>query len=346
VANEEHLKILRQGVAAWNEWRDKNPKSRPDLSEANLHEVDLRGAFLDDTDLHHANLTKINLTHAFLHRADLCQADLTEATLVGTNFCQAQLRHATLINADLHRANLDRADLTEADLSGAKLERTILVGTTVSQANFKGCRVYGASAWDLVGMEKVKDQSDLCITRSDEPRRITVDDLEVAQFVYLLQCNKKIRSVIDTMTSKAVLILGRFSDERKPLLDAIRDELRKSEHNYVPIMFDFAPTTNQTLIETVTTLARIARFVIADVTDARSVLQELQAIVPGLPSVAVRLVIKKSEHKYGMLDFFRSYRSVIEKTYEYENLEELIASIKENVIGPAEAKVRELRQRN
>jgi hypothetical protein len=90
----------------------------------------------------------------------------------------------------------------------------------------------------------------------------------------------------------------------------------------------------------------MAKFVIADLTDARSVLQELQAIVPGLPSVAVRLVIKKSEHKYGMLDFFRSYRSVIEKTYEYENLEELIASIKENVIGPAEAKVRELRQRN
>jgi hypothetical protein len=47
-----------------------------------------------------------------------------------------------------------------------------------------------------------------------------------------------------------------------------------------------------------------------------------------------------------MLDYIRAYRSVVEKTYEYESLEELIASIKENVIGPAEAKVRELRQRN
>ena len=47
-----------------------------------------------------------------------------------------------------------------------------------------------------------------------------------------------------------------------------------------------------------------------------------------------------------MLDSIRAYRSVVEKAYEYESLEELIASIKENVIGPAEAKVKKLRQRN
>src|SRR6516225_6105020 len=80
-------------------------------------------------------------------------------------------------------------------------------------------------------------------------------------------------------------------------------------------------------------------FIIADLTDARSVLQELQTIVPGLPSVAVRLLIKKSAHEYGMLDYIRAYRSVVEKTYEYESMEELIASIKVNIIGPAEAKV-------
>jgi hypothetical protein len=87
----------------------------------------------------------------------------------------------------------------------------------------------------------------------------------------------------------------------------------------------------------------MARFVIADLTDAGSVLQELQAIVPDLPSVAVRLMIKKSQHENGMLDSIRSYRSVVENTYAYEDDEEVIASIKENVIGPAEAKVKQLR---
>ena len=72
-------------------------------------------------------------------------------------------------------------------------------------------------------------------------------------------------------------------------------------------MFDFPPSINQTTLETVRTLTSMARFVIADLTDARSVLQELQAIVPDLPSVAVRLLIKRSSPEYGMFGFFRRY---------------------------------------
>ncbi len=44
MANEEHLKILKQGVEAWNEWREKNPQIIPDLSKANLSKADLPGA--------------------------------------------------------------------------------------------------------------------------------------------------------------------------------------------------------------------------------------------------------------------------------------------------------------
>jgi hypothetical protein len=138
-----------------------------------------------------------------------------------------------------------------------------------------------------------------------------------------------------------VLILGRFSEERKAVLDAIRDELRK--YDYLPIMFDFPPSANATTVETIKILTNMARFVVADLTDARSVLQELGSIVPVLPSVAVRLIIKKSEHEYGMLDYIRRYRSVVSDTYEYEGIEEVIASIQENIIVPAEEKLRELR---
>jgi hypothetical protein len=92
----------------------------------------------------------------------------------------------------------------------------------------------------------------------------------------------------------------------------IRNELRK--HDYLPIMFDFQPSANQATLETIKTLAIMARFVIADLTDARSVLMELGAIVPAFPSVAVRLLIKKSDHEYGMLDFIRRFRSVVGQT--------------------------------
>jgi hypothetical protein len=86
----------------------------------------------------------------------------------------------------------------------------------------------------------------------NEPE-ITVDNIEVAQFIHLLLNNQKIRDVINTITSKAVLILGRFTDERKAVLDALREELRK--RNLLPILFDFAIPASRDVTETIKTLA-------------------------------------------------------------------------------------------
>ena len=130
-----------------------------------------------------------------------------------------------------------------------------------------------------------------------------MDNLEVAQFIYLLLNNQKIRSVIDTITSKVVLILGRFTPERKVVLDAIRDELRKRD--YLPVLFDFEKPASRTSPETVSTLAHMARFVIADITDAKSIPQELMAIVPNMPSVPVQPLLLASQQEYGMFEHFR-----------------------------------------
>jgi len=77
------------------------------------------------------------------------------------------------------------------------------------------------SAWGLK-LPRAKQQN-LIITRNDEPE-ITVDNIEIAQFIYLMLNNEKVRDVIDTITSKVVLILGRFTDERKAVIDAVREE--------------------------------------------------------------------------------------------------------------------------
>jgi uncharacterized protein YjbI with pentapeptide repeats len=306
MADKEHLKILRQGVDAWNKWRRENPEVlHPDVSRADRRRANLSGANLHGTDLRGANLGGANLN----------SSDLRGAFLHGSD-----LRGAFLRDAHLQCASLIKVDLRGADLTG--------------------CLIYGVSAWGLKFSETTTQQN-LVISGKNDPE-ITVDNIEVAQFIYLLLHNEKIREVIDTITSKAALILGRFSEERKVVLEAIREELRK--HNYLPILFDFPPSPNQTLLETVKTLASMARFVIADLTDARSVLMELGAVVPAFPSVAVRLMIKKSEHEYGMLDSIRLHRSVVEDTYEYEDTDKVIASIRENIVRPAEAKVDELRR--
>jgi hypothetical protein len=150
-----------------------------------------------------------------------------------------------------------------------------------------------------------------------------------------------LRDVIDTITSKAILILGRFTEERKKVLDALREELRKRD--YLPILFDFEKPRSRNTDETITLLARMARFIIADISDAKSVLQELRGIVPDLSSVPVQPVILTTQEELGMFDFFRSRPWVLE-TYRYNSQEQLIADLGERVIRPAEDKVSELRK--
>jgi Pentapeptide repeats (8 copies) len=369
MANEEHLARLKQGVEAWNRWRKTYPKTRPnlvraDLAEEDLREADLYEANLFRADLHEADLTRAvlvdaDLTEAKLHEADLTQAildganltaanlygatlaeaNLTGANLTGANLAEAYLGwavldRATLTEACLDGANLTAADLTSADLSGADLTAAHLQETILEKANLTGCRVYAASSWDvnLVGAQ----QSNLIITPYGKPV-ITVDSLEVAQFIYLLLHNEKIREVIDTITSKAVLILGRFTPERKAVLDAIREEIRKQ--HLLPIVFDFTPSARQTTLETVSTLAHMSRFVIADLTDAKSILQELQAIVPHNPSVPVQPLLLASQEDPGMFDFIRSFPWVLE-TYCYHSPDEVLASLEQIITRADKARAR------
>jgi uncharacterized protein YjbI with pentapeptide repeats len=261
--------------------------------------------------------------------ADLSEANLSGAHLIGAELSGANLAGAKLVGAVIPLANLSRANLAGANLAGADLSRAILVGTNFTGANLTDCQVYGISAWDL--KLEGAEQKNLIITRHAEPK-VTVDNLEVAQFIYLLLHNEKVRHVIDTITSKVVLILGRFTEERKAVLDALREELRKRD--YLPVLFDFAKPASRTTVETVSTLTHMARFVIADLTDAKSVLQELQAVVPTNPSVPVQPLILAAQDEPGMFDFFRLYPWVLE-TYRYPDPAGLLAALTD-VIAPAE----------
>lgn len=306
------------------------------LRKATLNGADLRTASLYEANLRGASLSNASLSNASLYGANLSEADLSAADLSGASLSRATLHKTNLREANLDGANLSEADLSGVDLTGAKLERSILVKTTCNNAIFTGCRVHGISAWDLQ-LEEAQ-QTNLIITPSGEPE-ITVDQLEVAQFIYLLLNNQRIRHVIDTITSKVVLILGRFTPERKVVLDAIRNQLRRQD--YLPVLFDFEKPRSQTTLDTINTLAGMARFVIADITDAKSVLQELTMIVPHRPLLPIQPVLLSSQEEPGMFDFFRAFPWFL-KTLLYRDQKELLESLQVKVILPAEQKAKEL----
>jgi hypothetical protein len=299
------------------------------LSKANLSEANLSKANLSEANLREADLVVANLNEANLRRADLSLANLSEANLSGANLSEAHLGAAYLRHADLSDAKL-----IEADLTGATLLETDFAG-----ADLTGCHVYGVSAWSLT-IDQRTNQQNLVITKENEPT-ITVDSIEVAQFIYLMLNNQKVRDVIDTITSKAVLILGRFTVERKAVLDALRGELRKRD--YLPILFDFDVPDTRDITETISLLARMARFIIADLTDPSSIPKELEAIVPHL-AVPVQPLLEGSTRPYAMFKDYWKYDWVL-PVYRYEGLEPLLATLPEKVIAPAEGKVKALQER-
>jgi len=370
--NPEHARILMQGSAAWNAWRRANPMLRADLSRIRLGKFDLAGADLRNAELARAELHAVNLNAALLSGADLRRADLSNADLAGADLTNAKLYRAGLSDANLDSpdlrgadlcratlggcrltrsklqqavlvsADLGGADLTFANLSGANLSIAQLVKTNLTSANIAGCRVYGTSVWDVCLSNTI--QTNLIITPEDEAL-VEVDNLEVAQFVYLLLNNERIRDVIDTITSKVVLILGRFIPERKYVLESLRQELRFL--GYSPVLFDFDKPTNLDLTETITLLARMARFIIADITDPKSVPHELASIVPAL-AVPLAPVLEGElpdppTAPYSMFRDLGKYPWVL-PLHRYTSRDELIVSFRDSVIRPAEEKRRELLQ--
>ena len=130
MANPEHLKILKQGVEAWNKWRREHPDVYPDLSEANLSHASLIDANLISANLIGASLACANLVCAKLSRADLSYAYLISADLSHAKLSYAKLPFSTLSDADLINAELNNTDLSHASLSGADFTDASLSYTT------------------------------------------------------------------------------------------------------------------------------------------------------------------------------------------------------------------------
>jgi uncharacterized protein YjbI with pentapeptide repeats len=390
MANEAHVRLLKQGVEFWSAWRRENPDDHPDLSGALLSEVDLGGADLTGANLTRANLsrakltkanlggvdlsraklTRANLSGAQLPRADLSRASLTGATLAGANLAganllaanltganlsdarltganlsgakltkanlreahltRADLSGADLVGADLTKADITRADLTKADLVGANLRMAILVKADLTNANLTGCRIHSTYARRL-NLSGTK-QRNLIITDINEAE-ITVDNIEFALFVDYFLHNAAVLDAIDIIGKKAVLLLGRFKDNRIATLERLRDEIRKRD--YLPTVFNFEEPTTKQFTETVRSLAILSRFIIADITAPSSSPQDLQDSLPNYTIPLVR-IIEEGEEPFAVLEsLWTNSKELVLAPISYRSVEELVQVLDEKIIEPA-----------
>lgn len=293
---------------------------------ANFERTALDSVNLSKADLRKANFVGASLIDTDFRGAKLQEANLSAADLSGARLKNAELKKAQFINAKLNKANFEGADLRET-----KLQSADLVETNFKYANITGCSVYGISAWDLKINSKTI-QSDLRITPQDESA-VTVDNIEVAQFVYLLLKNEKIKGAIDTIGEKGVLILGRFSEERKAVLDAIRSKLR--ELGFLPMMFDFQRPKRLDYTGTIKTLAGISRFIIVDITDPMSSPLELQATMPYFKIPFVPIIEEGKKRFFMLRDLKEKYGDWLLDLLEYDSCDNLINVLETAVVKPA-----------
>lgn len=328
--------------------------NRATLVKANLSQADLAGANLNAADLSQAFLIKANLSGASLVEARLEGANLGQASLFRANLTRAALRKASFFKADLTEADLSEADLDGANLQEAVLERTNLRAANLSNANLcfatllrtnlekaviDNCSVCGISLWDV----NLKDarQQDLDIMPPQQPV-LAVDNLQTAQLVGMLLHQQKSRNDVFSVSLNTVLVMGRFPPERKPVLEAIKDALRRCD--YSPLVLDFLVPGPRDMNETVKTLGRMSRFIIADLTDDRRVAQTLDSVVHYLPSVPIQPIVREGGSQAAESRHYFKYHWVL-PVCRFRDTDDLVVRIDRSVIAPVEKKALEVRMK-
>jgi uncharacterized protein YjbI with pentapeptide repeats len=197
MANPEHLAVLKEGVATWNEWRKRLPNVYPDLTAADLAGADLGGIIVGKADLGGADLSDTQLSQADLGGTELVRANLTGAQLRSANLIRAHIDKAELEDADLSGAILGGAYCIGTNFKGANLGRTLIGGADFSEANLTECNLARSIASATIFHRTV-------FSRTDFSEVIFVDsffsDVDLSGALELETCHHRGPSSIDFRT--------------------------------------------------------------------------------------------------------------------------------------------------
>ena len=106
----------------------------------------------------------------------------------------------------------------------------------------------------------------------------------------------------------------------------------------MPVIFDFEKPRSKSLTGTITTLASMARFVIVDMTQARSAQQELTEITHALPLLPIQPILRSGANVWAMADDLAE-RGVVLPALRYRGLADVRRTLVPKVLARVQAYV-------
>ena len=192
MANQEHLDKLREGVEAWNQWRQEHPEIQPDLANANSNHANLVGANLSHTylggvDFSFANLQNANLSGSALRGVDFTVANLSGANLSSTNLWDTNFMRSGPGPAICDSANFSNSELGGVDLSHVSLSKAIFNGTELGGVNLTNANLDGTDFTNAFFAGTVFGDRDLRVVKGLEtiqhryPSPISINTIYLSQ---------------------------------------------------------------------------------------------------------------------------------------------------------------------
>ena len=284
------------------------------FDHAHIYPSSTRGTSFVDCDLRRSmvggNFEGCTFDRAALDRCRLTGAKLRttrflRCSLKETDFARLDLQDAVFEECDLQGANFTSANLQQATFRRCNMQMAIWSDADIAETVIVESEIYGMALWGTRG--EIDEARALTLTKPGQATVIEVDALHIAVFIASLMDGNGIRELVDGPSSTLVLILGRFSVEHKRVLDELRSHLR--ELGYTAIVFDSSTPRYRDTTETVSILAKLSRFVIADLTEPKSVPHELQQFVT---SVRTPLqVVTRGEQPFSMFSDLEKYPWVL-----------------------------------
>jgi|GEM_PF-5300156 len=313
---------------------------RTNLQYAHLHHVRFARSRFFGGSLQNSNLYKADFTDSELRGV---QAGWLHATMshfesvrvTDTHFNEVQFRSVGLAGGTFHGGTFTASLFHEVKMQQSMwrdvdLSRVMLFEVDCHDAVFEFCTIFGLGVCRMIGTPRIQRHLNAGIGDS----KLLVDDLKLGSFLYEIDRDDAVPRLFELLASKLILILGRFLPETKARLDRLHSELRLRD--YVPVLVDseLIGTFNATTL--VNVVAMCARFVVVDVTNPKTVIAEVDAILKQRP-VPVQPIVLVGEPEPVQFPMARrdGHRQLL-PVFEYRDLDDLIEKLDRSVIGPCE----------